>query len=626
LERRIAAILASDMVGYSRLVELDEAGTLTRQKKLRLELIDPQIERFHGRIVKLTGDGLIAEFGSVVEAVQAAVTVQQEMAAREADVPEDRRIRYRIAVHLGDVVFDDGDVYGDGVNVAARLEGLAQPGGVVVSGAVYDMLKSQVDVGYRSLGEKQLKNIATPVRVYQVTDTREVPQLQTRRRWRMPLVAAVIALALFSGFGWWSIRSDITPARPEELAFSVPEKPSIAVAPFANVTGNDEIKWLSTGLSANVISALSSSPDMVVISQNALSDMTGVEPGKIAERYGVRYVLDGTVQSDAQRLRVSARLADAIAGRILWSQKWDRSLDDVFAIQDEIADAILEELQVRLTIGEQARSWRVDTGSVENMRALIEGRVAFQTFTPDGHEVVSRLWGGIYERNPDLPMSMGLKGWLHWHKVMVRLSTDPVADLTAAQDWAQMAIDAGLGGNPHVLYATASNYLLQPEKALAYAEEGLRAAPGEADVVQVAGFVYSLNGRLEEGINLMEQGMRLEPDYPDWLAGAMVNALLKAGRLDDARGLAVDMLDNNVRDVNAKFTALISLVVLSAWQDKPGEARRYMGKLLAFRPGVTVAEMREKPRYGSFGTSEEDIEFGRRYVSALAEAGMPSDD
>lgn len=164
MERRIAAILAADMVGFSRLIERDEAGTLARQKRHRLDLIDPMIAKYNGRVVKLTGDGMLAEFGSVVDAVQCAVSVQKDMAAREADQPEDRRIRYRIAVNLGDVVFDDGDVYGDGVNIAARLEALAPPGGIVVSGPVYDMLKSQVEVGYRSMGEKQLKNISAPVR------------------------------------------------------------------------------------------------------------------------------------------------------------------------------------------------------------------------------------------------------------------------------------------------------------------------------------------------------------------------------------------------------------------------------------------------------------------------------
>lgn len=628
MERRIAAILAADMTGFSRLIELDESGTLARQKQHRLDLIDPTIARHHGRIVKLTGDGLIAEFGSVVEAVQAAVLVQSEMEPREANIASDRRIRYRIAVHLGDVVIDEGDVYGDGVNVAARLEALADPGGIVVSGAVYDMLKNQVDVGYRSLGEKRLKNIATPVRVFEVTKagTRRGMRQTTRRPLLFISAASLIAVLGSSGW-WWVTRPDIIPARPENFAFSIPEKPSIAVAPFVNLAGSEELDRLTIGLSASVITTLSTSPDMIVISQASLEDMVDMRPGQIAERYGVRYVLDGTVQSDGARLRISARLSDALKGQALWSEKWDRAPENVFAIQDEISDAILEELQVRLTIGEQARSWREDVGSPENMAALVQGREAFQRFTPEDHEIVSRLWLGIADRDPSLPFGWGLRGWLHWHKVMVGISTDPVADLEKAKELEQKAIDAGLFGNTHVAYAAAANILGQRDLALEYAKEGLQYAPGEADVVQIAGFVYSLNGRLNEGIALMERGMRLEPDYPAWLAGAIVHALLRAKRLKDARDLSEDMLAKDLRDANAQFTAMISLAVVSVWENKIDEARKHMKDLLAHRPAVTITEMRKETRYFQYSRSpEEDPTFATRYADALRVAGMPEGD
>ena len=239
MERRIAAILAADMVGLSRLIERDEVGTLKRQKRHLQELIKPTITAKNGRIVKLTGDGLIAEFSSVVEAVQCAVSVQAEMAAREEDFPEGEKIQYRVAVHLGDVVFDDGDVYGDGVNVAARLEGLAAPGGVVVSGTAYDVLKANVDVAYKSLGEQQLKNIATPVRVYQVVEGVPVATAASHLK-RVPWVAAAVAaLAVLGGLLWWLQRPDFEPLNPEELAFELPGKPSLAVLPFESLYSAD---------------------------------------------------------------------------------------------------------------------------------------------------------------------------------------------------------------------------------------------------------------------------------------------------------------------------------------------------------------------------------------------------
>lgn len=432
------------------------------------------------------------------------------------------------------------------------------------------------------------------------------------------VAAVVLALALF-----WHPQAGPVPARKDRIAFAIPEKPSIAVTPFANANDNSDIGWLSTGLSANVITALASSPDMVVISQNALDAMRDVKPGEIAERYGVRYVLDGTIQIKGEKLRISARLADAIAGRTLWSETWNQTLDDIFEIQDEIADAILEELQVRLTIGEQARSWRVNLGSAENMRDLVVGRVAFQTFTPQDHDVATRLWNGIYKRNPELPFAMALQGWLHWHKVLVRVSTDPLADLTAAKDWAQKAIDAGLGGNPHVLYAASAHYLGESEKALEYAEQGILSAPGEADVIQIAGFVFAEDGRLQEGINLMQRGMRLEPDYPDWLAGTMVVSFVKAGRWQDAKDLAKDMIKKDVKDVNAMFSALISLVVLSVWQNEPAATQTYLASLLAMRPGLTVDQVVNTTRYFTFANFIEDPDYHNRYLAALRAAGLP---
>ena len=621
MERRIAAILAADMVGFSRLIEQDETGTLRRQKEYRLDLIEPTVRKWNGRIIKLTGDGLIAEFNSVVEATQSAVEIQSEMNAREANVADERSIRYRIGIHLGDIVFDDGDVYGDGVNVAARLEALAEPGGIVVSGTAHDLLKSQVEVGYRSLGEKKLKNIAMPVRVYQVTNAAGVAGRSNTRTSMVRVAAAVLIVGVSAvGANWWLSRPDFTPAHPENIAFAIPDKPSIAVTPFVNLSSGAEHDWLSKGLSSSVITALTSSPDMVVISRNELDDMRGIALGKIAERYGVRYVLDGTVQSDGKRLRVGARLANALEGRTLWADQWDRELVDVFAIQDEIADAILEELQVKLTLGEQARSWRTDMGSPDNMRDLIRGREAFQTFRPSDHELVLRYWGAMYERNPELPAVMSLQGWIHWHRVLVGLSDDPPADLAKAQEWAQKAINGGFGGQPHMLHAAVDLLLGRHEEALRYAEKGFAADPGDADIVMMAGWVYARAGKLKDGIELKRRAMRLEPDYPEWLISALGISLLQDGQWDDAGEIAEAILASDARDRRAKPRALSILTAISYWEGNEALAHQHMEALLDLSPNLTRERMHSLFSTASFS----DQDYVNRFLDTLVAAGLPT--
>ena len=280
IEQRLAAILAADMVGYSRLMEADEAGTLARRKRHRAELIDPRIEAHHGRIVKLTGDGMLAEFPSVVEAVQCAVSIQREMEAREADVPEDHRIRYRVAVNLGDVIFDEGDVYGDGVNIAARLEALAEPGGVVVSGTAYDHLKSNIEVGNEDLGEQQVKNIATPVRVYRVVpEGAATPIRQEPRRRRSVLAVAAGAVLMVSGIAVWelAIRPDpIDSAGLDKNAIlAIPTGPAIAVLPFVSQSSDSEQDYFARGISLEIIFELGFYPHLRVLGQSATFALNG---------------------------------------------------------------------------------------------------------------------------------------------------------------------------------------------------------------------------------------------------------------------------------------------------------------------------------------------------------------
>ncbi|MFC6637010.1 adenylate/guanylate cyclase domain-containing protein [Sulfitobacter sediminilitoris] len=618
MERRISAILAADMVGYSRLIELDETGTLERQKRHRLELIDPVFEQFNGKIIKLTGDGLIAEFGSVVEAVQCAVTTQKEMAAREADIPDDRKIQYRIAVNLGDVVFDDNDIYGDGVNIAARLESLAEPGGVVVSGPVHDLLKSQVEVGYKAMGEQQLKNIATPVRVYQVVDAgtelTPIKRVSNQRPW---LAAAVlVGLVAAVGLVWSVTRPEFVPAEPDRFVFDIPDKPSIAVMPF-EAQGSKDQTWLSEGIAQAVIFELVRSPEMLVISANAIDEMKGQTPAQIAERYGVRYVLRGSILEQSGVLRVGTQLVDAKTGRVIWADKFDRSTNDLIAVQDEISSKVQEEMEVKLTLGEQARSWRDFLGSAENMRDFVEGRVAFQQFDAEGHEKAKEAWTRIYERDPNVLGAKLLIAWLHWHRVLVGLSDDPAEDFRRAQTLVNQEIAAGGNGHAYVFRATLNLRMQQHELVHLDVEQALRLNPGDADVLMISGSSLFRSGRVEEGLKLMLQGMRREPDYPDWIPRDLAEAYVMAGQFEEATTISEEILASDTKDALAKPRALMLLAAISQSEGKSQEAKRHVEALQAAWPGISVELVTKAREY------YQDQEFVDRLAEALREAGLP---
>lgn len=620
MERRIAAILAADMVGFSRLVELDEAGTLERQKRHRLDLIDPTIRDHHGRIIKLTGDGLIAEFNSVVEAMQAAVLVQRAMPAREAEVPEDRRIRYRIAINLGDVVFDEGDIYGDGVNIAARLEALAEPGGIVVSGTAHDMLKSQVEVGYRPLGEKRLKNISTPVRVFQVTDGApgsRNPAARGRPA-RLILIALIATLAL-AALGWLWTRPDFTPVDPAEMALELPKKPSIAVLPFETRGAAGSQDWVAEAITESVISTLSFSPDMLVIAHSTMKGYKNrqVSATDVARELGVRYILSGSVLRSGETLRVITELADAIKGQQIWSIREDSSMDDLLALQDGISRRVFEELSVSLTVGEGTRTWLERSGSFENYVAMVQGRAEFQKFSPEGHANAERLWGALYRKDPDRANTNYLMGWLFWQKLTLGLSDDPATDWQKAMDFSSRTIELEEYGDFYTLAAILTQVASHHDEATALADKAIALAPGSADANALGGLVKATSGQVREGLELMERGMRLEPDYPEWLPASVTYARMELGLYEEAKRLAREVLASNMNDVRAKPQAQSVLVVAAVFEGDTAAARKEAKKLLEIFPQASAAYFRQ------IRAAHRDQSFLERYLDALVQAGIP---
>ena len=381
-QRRLAAILVADVVGYSRLMEADEDGTRTRLRSLHSELIDPRIAADGGRIVKTMGDGILVEFPSVVDAVRNALSIQGAMRRRNADVTEGARIEFRVGVNIGDVIIEGDDIHGDGVNVAARLEGLCEPGEVYVSGAVYEQAAGKLEASFEDLGEQTVKNIAKPVRVYRLLGQSEEK------------------------------------AKPSDTAEPLPphDKPSIAVLPFDNMSGDPEQEFFTDGLAEDIITALSKIGRMRVIARNSSFAYKGqaLDLRRIAEELGVRYVLEGSVRRGGERLRITAQLIDADDGSHLWAERYDRPVDDLFDIQDEITKEIVTALRVKLTDGEEARVWARGTNNIEAWQYAVRASDIFMRLTPSSH-LEARTWAEkATELDPDYAHAWATLGFTYW--------------------------------------------------------------------------------------------------------------------------------------------------------------------------------------------------------------------
>jgi len=364
--RKLSGILSADAVGYSRLMQENEALTiraLEDSKRLMSELI----EQFKGRVVDAPGDNLLAEFGSVVDATECAVKIQKELKTKNEELPDNRKMQFRIGVNLGDVVEEADRIYGDGVNIAARLEALAEPGGICISRTAYDHVKNKLEFGYEYLGEHSVKNIAEPVRVYRVLMEPEAAgkvigekRFLGRISRKTAIIAIIVLVIVAGGLIGWNIylyqSKKIEPASLEKMAYPLPDKPSIAVLPFDNMSADPEQEYFSAGLTEEIISALSKVPEIFVIARNSAFTYKGkpVKVQQVSEELGVRYVLEGSVRKTEDRVRITAQLIDATNGRHLWSERYDPELKDIFELQDEITMKIINALQVELTEGEQA--------------------------------------------------------------------------------------------------------------------------------------------------------------------------------------------------------------------------------------------------------------------------------
>jgi TolB-like protein/class 3 adenylate cyclase len=476
--RRLAAILAADVAGYSRLMGADEEGTLERLKALRRELLDPKIAEHHGRIVKTTGDGLLVEFASVVDAVRYAVEVQQAMPAREAPVPAESRIELRIGINLGDVIVDGDDLYGDGVNIAARIEGLADPGGVFVSNTVHDQVRDRLPFAFEDLGEQQVKNITRPVRVYRVCDS-------------------IVA-----------VKNPSAPVLP------LPDKPSIAVLPFANMSGDPEQEYFADGMVEEIITALSRIRWLFVIARNSSFTYKGqaVDVKQVGRELGVRYVLEGSVRKAGGRVRITAQLLDATNGAHLWADRFDGSLEDVFDLQDKVASSVAGVIEPALQVAETARSANRPTNDLTAYDLYLRAYALAMVSKARAPEAL-RLMEQAITRDPRYGPALAWAAFCCFRLVFDDRSEDPAADRLKGVNFARRALEVG-GDDPGILAnaAVALGYFGADIGAMmALVDRALALNPNFARGWHDSAFLRRCAGQLDIAIEHGEAALRLSP-------------------------------------------------------------------------------------------------------------------
>jgi adenylate cyclase len=582
LQRRLAAILAADVVGYSRLMGADEAGTLTRLKTHRRELIDPAIAGRGGRMVKLMGDGALVEFASAVAAVECAVEIQRAMALRNAKEPEARRIAFRIGINSGDVIVEGDDIYGDGVNVAARLEGLAEPGGVCISAKVHEEVRDRLDLSFEDLGEQEVKNIARPVKIYKVV-----------------------------------LSPAHDPDKPRSVAPvpSVPDKPSIVVLAFQNMSGDPEQEYFADGIAEDVITDLSKVSGLFVIARNSAFTYKGkaVNLQEVSRELGVSYVLEGSVRKAGNRVRITAQLIDGSSGGHVWAERYDRELTDIFEVQDDVTGEIVAALKVHLTPDERRRVESRGTSSIEAYDRFLRGRQLFWQTSREAVEQAQMLFEEAIRFDPAFCLAHAYLAFTHSLQSINRWSADPDGSSKRAQE----LVDRALTLDPseaEAHYAQGIIHLWQqkdPDQAIADAERALALDPNFARGYGSLGAALHYAGRSEEALERFETMARLDPHCPGPYQHFLAQAHFALGHFAEAIAALKTRL---VRQPDSD----VSHVLLAACYGQVGraeEARAAWREALRINPDYSIEHRRKILPY----KNPADFE---RVVEGLRKAGI----
>ena len=577
LQRRLAAILSADVVGYSRLMGMDEAGTLSRLNALRRELIDPTIAAHSGRIVKLMGDGALVEFASAVDAVTCAIEIQRQLREHDAGSTKSTPIQFRIGINVGDIIIEGEDILGDGVNIAARIEGIAEPGGISISEDAWRQVQGKVAANFVDAGEQGLKNIARLVRVYRVKIDAEPG-------------------------------TDLT-ASPSQA----PERPSIAVLPFQNMSGDPEQEHFCDGLVEDIITTLSKLAGLRVIARNSSFVYKGrsVDVREAAKLLGVRYVLEGSVRRSGNRVRVTVQLIDAKDGTHLWAERYDRAIEDIFAIQDEITLVLATEMQVKLTEGEQARLRYTTTHNVEAWTYWVQGLASFrQAVTKENNASALACWEKALTLDPASAALNAMLGFIHCLDARFGWWDDRETAIIKARTYADRALQLDPNNaDGHIALGLLCWLRGQYDEAVFNARKAVQLAPGSADVAELASFILTPSGYPKEGLVLIQKASNLSPNHPPMYLGSLGNAYRLSGQIDEAIAA--------FEAYNARSTGfgLVDLVIAYQENGQADKAKDAAKRLLSARRDFTIAAWLKTQSRRDSALLEAD-------VAALRAAGL----
>jgi adenylate cyclase len=505
-KRKLSAILSADVKGYSRLMGEDELATVRTLEAYR-EMIAEVIRNYGGRVVDSPGDNILAEFASVVDAVECAVQIQKEVKGKNSELPENRRMEFRVGINLGDVIEEGERIYGDGVNIAARIESLAEGGGICISRNAYDQVKNKVNLQYEYLGEHTVKNIAEPLSVYKILAEPGVAGLKTSE------------------------------------GLELPDKPSIAVLPFMNMSGDQEQEYFSDGISEEIITGLSKIPQMFVIARNSTFTYKGkpVKAQVVSEELGIRYILEGSVRKAGNRVRITAQLIDGSTGHHLWAERYDRDLGDIFALQDEITMKILTALQVELTEGQQARVYGTGTDNFEAYMKFLQARKFF-TLSGISKEAVAlsrQLAEEAIKLDQEYAAPYVQLAWTHWFDARFGLSGSSAESFKQAYSIAQKAeaLDDSIP-DVHALLAGIHLTKSEHEQAIAKGKRAINLGPSNAEVHALMAHILRFAGEFDQAIAMISKALRLQPNYPPWYLTELAMCYYYVGRNQEAIELA----------------------------------------------------------------------------------------